>query len=986
MTIFKLNKLTGACRLALLSCGVLLPSGLVLAQEDVQEKDDVEVIEIQGYRMSEQKARDIKRNATGVVDAIIAEDIGKMPDENIAEALQRMTGISISRDQGEGSTISVRGIEPDLNRISINGKTLTSTGDAQGVGLEAFSAGLLERVEVFKTQSASMVEGSLGGGVNLKTRRALDQKSRKFVVAGSGVYSDRADIWNPKVSVNYIDQSESRKFGIASSVTYEKRTLRQDGYINEGYFLPTDTSNGKIVKANQLNTDAELGPLFSLPEGSPHRILNGVDYGPYGVARPKNFKFNLAQSERERIGGSLSLEYRPSPDTEIVFDATYSQFNVISESHKLGTNLINLEPTTMVVNENNTVVAAGSYLLQNGEIKNNSQGKFSSTGAWTEQQNDTYVVGLDFNHQFDFMKFESSIGYSRAERFTPLSYRFAYQNNNREDDFLLYGFDMTQGDVVSIVQVGEGNPLAPDAFKLNAITSSTDLTVDDELAANIDLDLYTGMDFFHTVEVGVRAAKRTKDRASDQPRFNANTAEESGETDIDFNVTLDVAGKEFLVDDFLEGASGNTITSWPIPDLDASFAGIGVTPEYLQQSDLSDPDPARSYEIEELTGAAYIQANFNSEDDAWAGNIGVRFVTTETESVGAIQKTVNTDDGNETVYELTTWENDYSNILPSLNVRYTVSEDVVARFGVGRAMSRPSMNNLAPRLTVSFVNDTVRSGNPNLKPLVADYGDLSIEYYMGKKGMIAGGLFAKRINNYTQKTIFEDILNYGGVCEGQETEWSEGFLAETYRDPNDLSVVLDQDPAAHIPGAAGCLLFQINRPENGASADIHGAEFTFFRDLDFLPGFLENLSVKFNYTFSDSETQIIDPETGDGVEDASFTLPGLSRHTYNSTLSYETKGFNVRLSHNYRTRNVERVFGPNQNVVYVDPYGQLDLSAGFSLTDSIKASVQVVNLTDSIKTKFLDNRPYWPQQFSTERVHDWKADGRRIRIGINGVF
>ncbi len=976
MRKFRLNKITQTCQLALIGCGVMLQSGVVNAQESDVENTDIETIEVQGYRVSEQKARDIKREATGVVDAIIAEDIGKMPDENIAEALQRMTGISISRDQGEGSTISVRGIEPDLNRISINGKTLTSTGDAQGVGLEAFSAGLLERVEVFKTQSASMVEGSLGGGVNLKTRRALDQKSTKFVVAGSGVYSDRADIWDPKVSINYIDQSESRKFGIATSLTYEKRNLRQDGYLNEGYFLPTDTSNGKIVKSNQLNTDASLGPLFSLPEDSPHRILNGEDYGAFGVARPKNFKFNLTQSERERIGGSLSLEYRPDEETEVVFDATYSRFNVTAENHKLGTNLINLEPTTMVVNENNTVVAAGSYLLQNGEVKRNSQGKFSSTGSWSEQQNDTYVVGLDFNKQFSDFKFESSVGYSRAERQTPLSYRFAYQNNNRDEDFLLYGFNMTKGDVVSIEQVGEGDPLAADAFKLNAITSSSDITVDDELSATMDFDIYTGWDFFHTIETGIRFAERTKNRVSDQPRFNANTAAENGDTNINFDVTLDVAGKTFPVDDFLEGASGNTIHNWPIPDIDKSFAGIGITPEELQVSDLSDPDPARSYDIYEAAAAAYIQANFNSENDTLAGNIGVRFINTETESSGSIQKVI---DG-ETTYQATTWNNNYDNVLPSLNIRYNLAEDFIARFGVGRAMSRPSMGNLAPRLNVSYVNDTVRSGNPNLKPLIADYGDLTLEYYMGKKGMVAAGVFYKEINNYTQKSIVDDILVYGNVCDNEGI--SDANPADTFRDPNDLSNEVSEDFA----GALGCNLFQINRPVNGASATVEGAEFTFFRDLDFMPGALKNLSVKFNYTFNDSTTEVINPDTGEALEGSTFTLPGLSKHTYNSTLSYETKGFNVRLSHNYRTRNIERVFGPNQNVVYVDPYGQLDLSAGFSLTDNIKVSLQVVNVTDEIKTKFLDNRPYWEQVNSTERVHDWKADGRRVRIGINGVF
>jgi len=196
MKSFKIAKLSKACRIALLGTSSILMcnSGAFAAQgseanKNVKEEAEViEVIEVTGYRASEQKSRDIKKEAIGVVDAIIAEDIGKMPDENVAEALQRVTGISITRENGEGSQVSVRGMSPNLNRITVNGKTLTSAGDDQSVGLEAFSSGLLERVEVFKTPSAAMVEGSLGGSINLKTRRALDSKKRKIVVSAHADY------------------------------------------------------------------------------------------------------------------------------------------------------------------------------------------------------------------------------------------------------------------------------------------------------------------------------------------------------------------------------------------------------------------------------------------------------------------------------------------------------------------------------------------------------------------------------------------------------------------------------------------------------------------------------------------------------------------------------------------------------------------------------------------------------------------------------
>jgi TonB-dependent receptor len=189
---------------ALLAAILFGTAPVAFAQQDAttatSDDEAIEELIVTGYRESLRGARDIKKNSKGIVDAILAEDIGKMPDENVAEALSRIPGLAITRDNGEGSQVSIRGIAPNLNRVAINGKTMTSSGDDQAVGFEAFSSGLLDKVEVIKSPSANMVEGSLGATVLLKTKMPLDLKSRKLVGTAQSEYNEKSDSYDPKAS------------------------------------------------------------------------------------------------------------------------------------------------------------------------------------------------------------------------------------------------------------------------------------------------------------------------------------------------------------------------------------------------------------------------------------------------------------------------------------------------------------------------------------------------------------------------------------------------------------------------------------------------------------------------------------------------------------------------------------------------------------------------------------------------------------------
>ncbi|WOH39520.1 TonB-dependent receptor [Thalassotalea fonticola] len=958
MKSFKVAKLTKACHIALLgTSSMLMLSNAAFAAEEINANDaaseEVEVIEVTGFRASEQQSRDIKKEAVGVVDAIIAEDIGKMPDDNVAEALQRVTGISITRANGEGSQVSVRGMAPNLNRIVVNGKTLTSAGDDQAVGLEAFSSGLLERVEVFKTPGASMVEGSLGATISLKTRRALDAKKRKIVVSANAGYSDLSEEVDPKLQLNYIDQFFDNKFGFAGNLNYEKRRNRQDGMEVFGYIMPTSVTGGKKGAPGTI-TDPEEGVIRSLPEGHPDRFFNGEDLGPFGAARPNNFNFRQYQQERERIGGSASFEYRPNDSTEFVFDIGASTYDVEQDRYQfsLGPNYIN--PDTMILNDNNTVVYGDGYLTDENGIPNpDDMGNMVSNNAWSTKEETNYIVGLDASKNFDRLSISGSIGYSYTELETPESFRLSF-NTSHAGVRTPYSFDSRLGDMPSILFGEEDAHLEPSRYTIQAVTSSTDMTEDDEISAKFDLDYDLDFHWIQTLEFGVRATKRNKDRISDAPRF---TSSAEGVNQYNWNMTLadDGVQGDFPVNDFYDGVSGNTIHSWPIANLDASLAGFGITKEELQNSELSDPNKLNGYNIEEQTQAAYIMANFENDSGSLVGNVGVRFVHTDTTSTGGVKE------GDEIV--ITDFENDYDNVLPSLNLRYSFTDETILRFAAGRVMARPSFGEIAPRLSISSSDATgkIKGGNPYLDPYLSDQVDLSLEYYMGDSGMVSLGLFYKDIEDYILKTtVVSPYYDSSGEC----------YLGGDGSD-------VDED---------GCKLFEITRPINGPSSEVVGAEVNVYRDLDFLPSFWSNFSIKFNYTYNDSTAEIVDPNTGEVVEGTEFPLEGLSEHTTNATLAYETHDFGIRLSHNYRSEYLNSAFGSQNNAQYVDDYQQFDLSGSYKINDSIKVVIKAVNITDEEKTAYFDQLPYWEQIGSTERLKYYNTNGRRYSIGVTASF
>jgi TonB-dependent receptor len=479
---------------------LLLPFA-TLAQDQVDDSysEDEGVLEevvVTGYRASLESARDIKRESKGIVDAVVAEDIGKLPDENIAEALQRIPGLAISRDNGEGSQVSIRGVAPNLNRIAVNGKTLTSSGDDQAVGLESFSAGLLDRVDVIKSPSANLVEGSLGGTVMLKTKRPLDMKNRKIVMTGQYQYNDLSEEYDPKGAFNYFDQYRDGTVGLGMSLTYEERSLRQDGFEIFGFDMPVSLTGDSRRKINTKAKDPDGVSLYDPATGMllctelechPDRILpDGTDVGPYGAHAMRAPNHRLYLDDRERFGASFTLDFMPSDTSRLLFDFTYSTYDVYRERYQFSTGFQSkrIDPDSIVMGPNNTIVAMDSIALKKGNLDGGKIPGMQSNNVWQWQNTDSAIYGALWEKNFDRLNMRTMVGYTDTVRRTPKNFRFSF--NNAGNTFPM-SYDLTRS-VVPVWGVMENVPgdvelpgedfMDPSFFVIQAVTSITDVTDD----------------------------------------------------------------------------------------------------------------------------------------------------------------------------------------------------------------------------------------------------------------------------------------------------------------------------------------------------------------------------------------------------------------------------------------------------------------------------------------------------------------------------
>ncbi|MBN8262564.1 MAG: TonB-dependent receptor [Xanthomonadales bacterium] len=688
------------------------PAEAPQGQDKVTELDKVQVVGT--YRASVEKALDIKRSEKGVVDAVVAEDIGKFPDLNLAESLQRIPGVVITRDAGEGRNISVRGLGPDFTRVRLNGlEALSSVGSSDGQGgtnrgrsfdFNVFASDLFSQLIVRKTASADVDEGSLGATVDLRTARPFDYEGFTAAANLQGSFNAAADATSPRFAGLVANSWADGKVGALVSLAYSERQTLDEGTGTVRW--AGGTTNGGFSAS------------------SPYTPALAAD-----VYAPRFPRYTLMEHDQKRLGVTASLQFKPSPDTSFSLDALYSKIDAERDEKYIEANGLS----------KSSADGKRQILVRDGVVENGAlvYGLFDNVDIRAENRHDEWTtkftqLSLDGEHRFsDTFRLTGKVGTSKSDHDNPVqatvmmdkldvdNYSYDYRDDPNLPKFD-YGFDPTNpaGFDFSVVRLRE-----------NYVTNTFD-------TGQLDFEWTLGPAF--TLRGGMQA-KNYGFESSERRRTATETivptfADGTKHMPADMTMLASLSG--------LKGAPG----TWVVPD----FAKIADLFGILSDSGtfaLSNYAPS-DRSVTEHDRNMYLMGEFGFDVGSIpvSGNVGVRYGRTKQTSSG-----IATASGTPTPITVT---REYSDTLPSLNLVAEVTDDFLIRFGAAKVMARPGLGSLTPGVTVSVSGSarTVSGGNPLLDPIRAKTADLSFEWYFDEGAMVGLGLFYKDIESFIQNT------------------------------------------------------------------------------------------------------------------------------------------------------------------------------------------------------------------------------------------
>ena len=850
---------------------------------------DDENIVVTGIRGSVIASIEDKRNSDVIADFLSAEDIGQFPDRNVAEALQRVPGIVINREFGEGERVSLRGTAPNLTRTLVNGHAI-ATADwfvlEQLAATRSFNyltlpSEIVGQLDVYKTPSADVEEGGIGGLINVHTRDPLDLDP--FTVSGSAemVYSELRDSLDPQASGLISWHNEAGTFGILVGAVYQRRDIRRDGVEVLGYFNPAGDPAG----------DALIPSLI-------------------GSA--------LFVQERERYGGNIGIQFRPSDDLEVNITGLYSKFGAD--------------------NYNQNYLAWGTQALGGGGTLTNPV-----------VQNGTVVSGrIDSTPGGRAVVFDAIDRNAFAETWAA-DFDLIWRPSERGELHLKGGYTEAHGDTTS-QPFYEGGAPGGFTFDLTGRTPEVtfigvDPTDPDDLIfdfgslhqiTNSDSEFYLYADYEHEVELGPINAIRAGLKYTDHDRVTTFLATTFGNFFLPLLNTG--CGGPCTSSDFFAGdlTPGNFLENVAAPGTLTSY--WQVNRNQLQQIYNGMPaanrarvlNPPENYSINEKVFGGYVMARFGG--DNWRGNAGVRIVSTDQTSRGnelGVPPGPGTIDNPFGTFRPITVDRSYTDILPSINIAFDVTPQVILRLAAARVMARPDYTDIVPRVNLNPGSLTAAGGDPNIDPYRANQFDASLEWYPDRETIVAGALYYKDILSYITDTITQ-----------------ETFPVQT-NTPN-----LSRCTATATPGLFNCL-FDVNRRANGPGGRNFGFEFQASRNI------WNGFGALINYTYSDAKLD-------DGGQ-----VAGNSRHTLNVSGYFENDWLSARLSYNYRSDffiTIDRAAPLNQ-----ESTESLDASLNFRITDNISLTADAINLTNEKIVQFsgVEDRP--------RAIYD---NGRQFYFGV----
>ena len=926
-----------ACLLA--TAAMVVPAAPVLAQDSLTPPaDDSSEIVVTGIRRSLAQALETKRESNQIVDSIASESLGKFPDTNIAESLQRIPGVSIDRSGGEGQTVTVRGFGPEFNTVLLNGRRLVSDTGARSFNFDVLPAELVASVDVYKSAPADLQAGGIGSTIVLNTLRPLDLGERQIVLSGKALYEDLSGEVTPQLFGLFSDTFADDRLGVLVSGSYQRRKNRIDRFLMDG--------------------------MLSAPRDSLTLIADDLAAQGYGPEDqffiPQNLNVSPVEEDRERITVNATVQYEATDNLTLTLDGLYNSFNVFSTSNALTFFVTPSIITSAEFDENRNAT----------QFTQTIDAAIDHTRAERSRPTDLYAFG--FNAAWDVsdtLNVSTDTSWSRAtsggaEKSGVVVLGFRDVNNIYTLNYDEQGFPSVTG----VVPEDVADPSLPKAHFT--------------LLGSGGGPLGGGADFKDELFEQKLDARWTPDQGNlTELKFGLYYARQKQSTDSRLSADpilclycgyqVDVPDSLFapysIGDDYLGGildvpttylsSSVAEVVSYLQSPESAALrdATLGLAPG-TTQAVLDQYGGFRLYQrpnssrVKEEIVSGYIDSTLEGDLGSmpWVINLGAQFVRTRTTAFGISQPLLDLiSSGDPTLYQTVLGEaqtvsqsNTYFSMLPSFSARINLTDDLVARFAATETITRPPLGALSPRQVIGTTrpgNLQASSGNPDLQPFEAFNLDLSLEWYYQPNGYIAVAGFRKDVQNFlvnvVQNRVFE-IADRDNLFDGNPT-------------------------------------FEVSTQDNLEQASVEGVELSVQHIFDWLPDPLSGLGFQANATFVSSNAEL---QTDDLTQ--TFALQGLG-DSYNAVLFYELGGLEARVAWNRREKFLQTAVGFGGEPAYVQPYQQWDARVSYAVTENLSVFVEGVNLTNEAnqRTGRYDNQ-----------ILLYEETGARYALGMRADF
>lgn len=923
---------TAAAFAALLTC--VLPNEIAYAQSDDQITEEIVVT---GMRGSMRESLDRKRDADNIIDALVAEDIGKFPDQNLAESLQRIPGVAIDRMRGEGSRVSIRGLGPGFTRVLVNGRTALSGGTEAFAGnigdfsqtrqfhFESMQAELVQAVEVHKSATANLLEAGLGGTINIRTRRPFDNGGKRIIAGNAFVTDDELADENGYRYAGVYSDSWNDQLGFLVSVAGDDRTLRED-WFNVLDYEPKVFNNAVDLNGVPLPT-CELIPVSNPTSGC-------------GWA-PANIRQGVLVEDFKRLNVSAALQWRPSEQWDITVDVLHSDmerdYDDFQVPWRSQAGLAN-GASVVQLNENNVVTYMRTETARPRPFQR----------PRTEDiTNQTFAVNAQF---------------TPSEKWT-LSFDVAHSKGDRDlfrpDVYydipavpLIYDIRDSYIPKITI----EADLLDPTVYDFIFFRFGNDVSADQETQYRFDATYHLDDGLAMHTGISFRDRERQWDRRSFSfgPRY--------GHFGPDEDLT-DVAHYPAPVGDAFSGIDGTDSwpKSWLMPDLDSVIQTYFVgRRDEIPDSVFEDARTAHAqdFDITEEILSFYFMLDFGGTigDMPWSGNVGVRWIEVDRGSTGNVQPV------EEMVFsefagvwefdlgpsEFQLHDNRFAELLPSLNLKFELREDLIGRFAWGKTMTQPSFTQLNPGGTKNPAQRLIQEGDPALEPYIAEQLDIGIEWYPTDDAIIAVHAFGKEVDTFI-------------ITASVQRDWIDPITGGPLFDPES--------------GENVRVLYQ--GPINETGGFVGGVEVAMQYAFTNLPSPWDGFGVQFNHTWVTTDAEFTNESSG-----ASFDVPGLSPNTTNAVLFYEKEKLSGRVAWNKREGFLTTTSSNRGNPQFTSDYWQLDAGFSYNVTENIVLLVEGINLTDENVDQYNIAGP----DSQLKQIYYISNSGRRLQAGVRVRF